>query len=44
LRETNLTSLWIGLAALLVLVAGKVFLKNKPVALVVVLAGSWRGR
>jgi sulfate permease, SulP family len=39
LGETNLTSLAIGSAALLVLVLGKVFLKNKPVALVVVIGG-----
>jgi high affinity sulfate transporter 1 len=36
LGETNATSLGIGVAALTVLVLGKVFLKNKPVALFVV--------
>lgn len=36
LNETNLTSLAIGGAALSVLVLGKIFLKNKPVALFVV--------
>ena len=39
LRETNLTSLTIGVAALAVLVLGKIFLKNKPVALFVVAGG-----
>ena len=42
-RETNLTSLLIGLAALLVLVLGKLFFKHKPVALVVVLLGILAG-
>src|SRR3981189_2307708 len=36
LRETNATSLTTGSAALAVLVLGKIFLKNKPVALFVV--------
>jgi len=36
LHETNATSLTIGSAALAVLVLGKIFLKNKPVALFVV--------
>ncbi|PYJ75088.1 MAG: DNA repair protein [Verrucomicrobia bacterium] len=39
LDETNLTSLTIGGAALVVLVIGKIFLKNKPVALFVVVGG-----
>lgn len=39
LNETNLTSLAVGGAALAVLVLGKIFLKNKPVALFVVLGG-----
>ncbi len=39
LGETNRTSLVIGLAALAVLVLGKHFLKNRPVALFVVIAG-----
>jgi MFS superfamily sulfate permease-like transporter len=39
LRETNMTSLLLGLAALAVLVLGKRFLKNKPVSLFVVVAG-----
>src|SRR5438046_237246 len=39
LAETNLTSLTIGAAALAVLVLGKIFLKNKPVALFVVVGG-----
>src|SRR5204863_9086630 len=39
LHETNPTSLTIGLAALAVLVLGKIFLKNKPVALFVVAGG-----
>lgn len=37
IHETNLTSLGLGMAALLVLVLGKVVLKNKPVALFVVI-------
>jgi sulfate permease, SulP family len=39
LNETNPTSLLIGGAALAVLVLGKVFLKNKPVSMFVVVAG-----
>lgn len=39
LGQTNPTSLVTGLAALAVLVAGKIFLKNKPVALFVVIGG-----
>jgi high affinity sulfate transporter 1 len=39
LRETNTASLLLGLAALVVLLLGKRFLKNKPVALFVVIAG-----
>src|SRR5437667_4779755 len=39
LRETNVASLLLGLAALAVLLLGKRFLKNKPVALFVVIAG-----
>src|ERR1700756_4702676 len=39
LRETNITSLSIGIAALAVLVLGKIVLKNKPVALFVVVGG-----
>src|SRR5262245_18080989 len=39
LSETNSASLGIGAAALAVLVLGKVFLKNKPVALFVVVGG-----
>jgi SulP family sulfate permease len=39
LHETNSASLAIGLSALAVLVLGKIFLKNKPVALFVVLGG-----
>jgi len=39
LNETNQAALAIGAAALAVLMLGKVFLKNKPVALVVVVAG-----
>jgi sulfate permease, SulP family len=39
LRETNLTSLLLGLGALAVLLLGKRFLKNKPVSLFVVIAG-----
>ena len=39
LHETNPASLTIGGAALAVLVLGKVFLKNKPVALFVVIGG-----
>src|SRR5215831_8533465 len=47
LGETNAASLGIGLSALAVLVSGKIFLKNKPVALFVVIGGivasSWLG-
>jgi len=39
LPETNIASLGIGLAALAVLILGKIFLKNKPVALFVVIGG-----
>jgi MFS superfamily sulfate permease-like transporter len=39
IRETNITALAIGGAALLVLVAGKFLLKNKPVAILVVVGG-----
>ncbi len=39
LHETNMTSLLLGLCALAVLLAGKRFLKNKPVSLFVVIAG-----
>jgi SulP family sulfate permease len=47
LDETNAAALVLGLVALMALVLGKVFLKNQPVALVVVaggiLAGAWAG-
>ncbi len=39
LEETNAASLIIGLAALAILVLGKVFLKSRPVALFVVIGG-----
>src|SRR5213595_1226434 len=39
LREANMASLLLGLCALAVLLLGKRFLKNKPVALFVVIAG-----
>src|SRR5947207_8384637 len=39
LGETNMTSLLLGLGAIAVLLLGKRFLKNKPVALFVVIAG-----
>src|SRR5947207_10631900 len=39
LGDTNTASLFLGLAALAVLLLGKRFLKNKPVALLVVIAG-----
>jgi sulfate permease, SulP family len=39
LNETNPTSLLVGGSALAVLIFGKIFLKNKPVALFVVIAG-----
>jgi high affinity sulfate transporter 1 len=38
-HETNLPSLLVGVAALALLVCGKIFLKNKPVALFVVVGG-----
>jgi SulP family sulfate permease len=39
LKETNYTSLLVGGTALALLILGKVFLKNKPVALFVVIGG-----
>jgi sulfate permease, SulP family len=39
LHETNLASLAIGLAALTILILGKIFLKHKPIALFVVIGG-----
>src|SRR5438270_7991032 len=39
LRETNMTSLLLGLGAFAVLLLGKRFLRNKPVSLFVVVAG-----
>jgi sulfate permease, SulP family len=39
LDHTNYASLTIGLCALAILIAGKIFLKNKPVALFVVVGG-----
>ncbi len=39
IHETNPTALTVGLIALAILIAGKVFLKNKPVALFVVIGG-----
>ncbi|HVP74201.1 MAG TPA: SulP family inorganic anion transporter, partial [Phycisphaerales bacterium] len=39
LRETNMPSLLLGLAAFALLLLGKIYLKNKPVALFVVIAG-----
>jgi sulfate permease, SulP family len=39
LRETNMASLLLGVGALALLLLGKRFLKNKPVALFVVIAG-----
>ena len=39
LQETNVLALVLGLGALGILLAGKVFLKNKPVALFVMIAG-----
>lgn len=39
LGETNPTALTVGLTALAVLLAGKIFLKNRPVALFVVIGG-----
>lgn len=39
LNETNPVSLAIGLAALAILILGKIYLKNKPVALFVVIGG-----
>jgi high affinity sulfate transporter 1 len=47
LSDTNPASLGIGLSALALLILGKIFLKNKPVALVVVIGGivasAWLG-
>lgn len=47
LHETNFAALSIGLAALAILIGAKVFLKNKPVGLFVVIGGivvaSWLG-
>ena len=42
LGETNPTALAVGATALAFLVAGKLWLKNRPVAFLVVLAGIWR--
>ena len=39
LHETNVTSLLLGGSALAVLILGKIFLKNKPVALFVLIGG-----
>src|SRR5947207_1995371 len=39
LNETNSTSLLVGVSALAVLLLGKIFLKHKPVALIVVIGG-----
>jgi high affinity sulfate transporter 1 len=39
LHETNFISLMVGGSALIVLILGKIFLKNKPVALFVVIGG-----
>ncbi len=39
LGETHASALWLGIAALLVLVLGKVFLPTRPVALLVVVSG-----
>jgi high affinity sulfate transporter 1 len=39
LGETNATALILGLSALAILVLGKIFLKNKPVSIVVVIGG-----
>ena len=39
LNETNAAALSIGLGALAILIAGKVFLKNKPVGLFIVIGG-----
>jgi SulP family sulfate permease len=39
LGETHAAALWLGLAALAVLILGKVFLPNRPIALFVVVAG-----
>src|SRR5262249_18034584 len=39
LRETNVASLLLGVSALALLVAGKIFLKNKPAALFLVIGG-----
>ncbi len=43
LPETNPVALGVGLAALAALIAGKVFFKNRPVALFVVIAGILAG-
>src|SRR5439155_923087 len=43
LSETNMASLLLGLATLTLLLLGKRFLKNKPVALFVVIAGLGHG-
>jgi high affinity sulfate transporter 1 len=39
LGDTHPESLWLGLGALAILVAGKLWLKNRPIAFVVVVAG-----
>jgi high affinity sulfate transporter 1 len=39
LRETNALALTLGISALALLIAGKLFLKHKPVALFVIIAG-----
>src|SRR3954454_16715383 len=39
LHETNPTALTLGVVALAILIAGKIFLKNRPVALFVVIGG-----
>ena len=43
LGDTHRTSLLVGVAALAVLVAGKLWLKNRPVAFLVVVGGIARG-
>jgi high affinity sulfate transporter 1 len=40
LGQTNMLALTMGIVALMVLVLGKIFLKNKPVALLVVIGGT----